>query len=62
MEMKKRHVDVASSTADKGKHVQSLFIPFSLLGCFKKKLFIFFNNCQSGNSADHTSTFLTVTL
>lgn len=36
MEMKKRHV--AGSTADKGKHVQSLFIPFSLLGCFKKKI------------------------
>lgn len=40
MEMKKRHV--AGSTADKGRHVQSLFIPFSLLGCFKKKFFFFF--------------------
>lgn len=40
MEMKKRHV--AGSTADKGRHVQSLFIPFSLLGCFKKNFFFFF--------------------
>lgn len=40
MEMKKRHV--AGSTADKGRHVQSLFIPFSLLGCFKKNVYFFF--------------------